>query len=1214
MFFGFWNIRGILDPLRRAELRRFIAINKLSLVGVLETKVPEESFESISSTLVRGWKWIANYNSSPRGRIWVGWNPDLVSFCPISISDQVIHGSITCSTSGLVCSVSTVYGEHSFVRRRPLWEDLQLYSETFLDVPWLVAGDFNAIKDPSDRVGGATNWIPCFDEFGQCLEQTDLVDLRYVGLRYSWSTSAGNLKKLRKIDRALVNNEWNLRFSYSEASFLTPGISDHSPITVKVLQQPHRRKPFKYFQCWEHHPDFKSIVQQTWDTPVSGYPMFQLVSKLKMLKTRLRTLNKDSFSDISCRTEEARVAHSVLHAQLQENPSDLQLVDMERGSRITFIELRKQEESLYRQKSRINWLKEGDKNTKFFHHSVKRRQLINRIITVRDSAGFLITDPMRVPQVFINFFSTLLAPNETVSKPTPHEIQKVIRRPLCEDQIRTLDGPVSDAVIKDTVFSLAKGKAPGPDGFSVEFFRSNWEIVGPLVVLAVRDFFQTGKLLKEVNTTILTLIPKIPNATSVSDFRPIACCNTIYKVITKILANRLAMVLNDLVSQSQNAFVKGRRIRDNILLAQELFAGFHLRPYLPKCAVKVDFHKAYDTVDWDFLENVLLAFRFPHGFVRLVMACVRTPYFSIAINGDLHGFFPSGRGLRQGDPMSPYLFTLVMEIFSGILNSRTANHDFKYYWRCKSVHLSHLFFADDVFLFSQADWLSVTMLKRGLDIFSSWSGLFPNKSKSEIFLSGGDLSIRNKILWAFGFQEGKLPVRYLGVPIISSKLTKADCIALTDRITARIQSWAHRFLSFAGRLQLVRSVLHSIQAFWTSVFTLPASVIASVERIMRQFLWKGAALGRGGAKVAWEEVCRPKSEGGLGIRNLKDCNRASMLKFIWILFVDRESLWCRWIHSVFLTRKNFWNASQPGTCSWSWKKILQLRGQFRTSFRWKIGNGCSASLWHDFWLPCGPLDVFVPLSFRSNLNMPKHAVVADLFTPRGLLTRNFLTRWGITLPVLSECNDRFIWCEHSSGVFSVMSAWNFTRSKKPPVCWAPLIWDNDIVPRHQFILWLIAKKRLPTQVMLLSYGRIDYHVCAFCSETPDSIDHLYFGCRTSASLAFFWAARCNLPWRNRCWDEVLAWAKIFLSGKSFYHRIARYSFGALCYLIWKKRNAMIFRGEPLAVPAIKNHLIKMVKDKVITFKNVEPSPRNRRLQRGWGFDPAVFSTEADAPV
>lgn len=133
------------------------------------------------------------------------------------------------------------------------------------------------------------------------------------------------------------------------------------------------------------------------------------------------------------------------------------------------------------------------------------------------------------------------------------------------------------------------------------------------------------------------------------------------------------------------------------------------------------------------------------------MACVRTPRYSISINGDLHGFFPGGRGLRQGDPMSPYLLTLVMEVFSGILLSRTANLDFKYYWRCKPVQLSHLFFADDVFLYCQADWHSVVILKRGLDIFSSWSGLVPNKNKSEIFMAGGDTSIRNIILWAFGF-------------------------------------------------------------------------------------------------------------------------------------------------------------------------------------------------------------------------------------------------------------------------------------------------------------------------------------------------------------------------------------------------------------------------------------------------------------------------------
>ncbi|XP_039166708.1 uncharacterized protein LOC120292531 [Eucalyptus grandis] len=269
---------------------------------------------------------------------------------------------------------------------------------------------------------------------------------------------------------------------------------------------------------------------------------------------------------------------------------------------------------------------------------------------------------------------------------------------------------------------------------------------------------------------------------------------------------------------------------------------------------------------------------------------------------------------------------------------------------------------------------------------------------------------------------------------------------------------------------------------------------------MRQFLWKGTALGRGGAKVAWEDVCLPKTEGGLGIRNLKDCNKALM---------------------------------------------------------------------------------------------------------------EFLLRWGISLLELSLNIDRFTWCGHPSSSFSVSSAWNLIRARKILVNWAPLIWDNAIAPRYQFILWLIVKNRLPTQVMLLSYGRIGFNVCAFCSEVPDSRDHLFFGCRISASLAFFWAARCNLPWRNRCWNEVLSWARKFLTGNDFYHRIVRFSFGALCHLIWKKMNAIIFTGESLVVPALKNHLIKVVRDKAITFKNVSPSPRNKRLQRGWGFDPVVFLSGSD---
>lgn len=138
-------------------------------------------------------------------------------------------------------------------------------------------------------------------------------------------------------------------------------------------------------------------------------------------------------------------------------------------------------------------------------------------------------------------------------------------------------------------FHCLLGKAPGPDGFNVDFFKHSWDIVGPLVSMAVKDFFNKDKLLREINTTILALVPKIPNATDVNDYRPIACCNTIYKCITKILANRLASFLPTLVSPPQNAFVKGRQISDNILLAQELFSGFNHDPFLPKCVIKVNF-------------------------------------------------------------------------------------------------------------------------------------------------------------------------------------------------------------------------------------------------------------------------------------------------------------------------------------------------------------------------------------------------------------------------------------------------------------------------------------------------------------------------------------------------------------------------------------------------------------------------------------------------
>ncbi|KAL3734506.1 hypothetical protein ACJRO7_023803, partial [Eucalyptus globulus] len=303
--------------------------------------------------------------------IWVGWDPTVVSFEVLSVSDQMILGKLCWLETGVACYVSVIYAEHSFSTRRPLWEDLVARSYSLQDVPSLVLGDFNAIKDPSDRLGGSDLWLPCFDEFRQCLDQAELDDLRYVGFRYTWSTSSGPSRKMRKIDRVLVNPCWSQVFSFSEASFLALGISDHSPMVVKVENPILRKRPFKFFDFWMQHPDFDSIVKQG----------------------RLKQLNRDSFANISVRNSEAREALKQTQVGLLNDPTSMVLADLERAQRRTLVELRSQEESFFRQKARIRWFKEGDRNTKFFHQYVSKRHLRNRILSVVDSSGNQITEP-----------------------------------------------------------------------------------------------------------------------------------------------------------------------------------------------------------------------------------------------------------------------------------------------------------------------------------------------------------------------------------------------------------------------------------------------------------------------------------------------------------------------------------------------------------------------------------------------------------------------------------------------------------------------------------------------------------------------------------------------------------------------------------------------------------------------------------------------------
>ena len=274
---------------------------------------------------------------------------------------------------------------------------------------------------------------------------------------------------------------------------------------------------------------------------------------------------------------------------------------------------------------------------------------------------------------------------------------------------------------------------------------------------------------------------------------------------------------------------------------------------------------------------------------------------------------------------------------------------------------------------------SAEIIHQSLSEFYALSGLAPNHAKSCIFLAGSNQPYKEMMLHLFQFPEGTLPVRYLGAPLITTKLSAADCKPLVDGITCRIQHWVSKLLSFAGRVQLIHSVLCSYQSFWNGLFILPKKVLKDVEQLLRRFLWKGPSLNTGGAKVAWEDVTLPLEEGGLGIKKLQDWNYAAMGKHLWQMCITSPtSNWALWARANLLRGRSLWEVHIPNDSSWTWRKILRLRPLFRPLIKHHVGDGCDTSLWFDNWMPMGPIHETMGDRVIYDSGLSRNSRVADI--------------------------------------------------------------------------------------------------------------------------------------------------------------------------------------------------------------------------------------------
>ena len=448
----------------------------------------------------------------------------------------------------------------------------------------------------------------------------------------------------------------------------------------------------------------------------------------------------------------------------------------------------------WRQRSQQLWLSAGDANTRFFHMAAsgRRRQNCIRRMLVGDRT---LTDQSSIGLALADYFREFY--RRGPSNKWRWSAKGVTT--LSPGQQQELIFPVTEEEVLVAIRELNSEGAPGPDGILVFFYRDCRDAVGPEVMATIEDFWAGRCNMDRLNRAYIILIPKVEGAERIGDFRPISLSNSIYLIIAKVLANRLRTVLPGLISPFQSAFLPGRQMADNIVLAEEIVASWR-RNGTPGFLWKVDFSKAYDSLDWQFLWNVSRWRGFPETWIRWVKQCVTTPTFVVLVNGRPQGgWIHPQRGIRQGCPLALLLFILAADALAVCTSQLCSSGAFAGF---QSPNIPGgiplLQYADDTTFFIQGSWAAAHTLSIMMDIFSDFSGLHLNRAKSSFIgfgLSSEELVGCARIL---ATPIGALSIRYLGVPLVDRRLRIRDWQPVMDKVEMRLGGWRARFLSRGG--------------------------------------------------------------------------------------------------------------------------------------------------------------------------------------------------------------------------------------------------------------------------------------------------------------------------------------------------------------------------------------------------------------------------------
>eukprot|EP00253_Pinus_taeda_P026690 PITA_26690 len=1017
-----------------------------------------------------------------------------------------------------------------------------------------LGGDLNLIRSAEEKMGGNFFADASREALEEIIQAHSLVDIPPQNGRFTWSnkrTGKNNIKE--RLDRILAQERIVANFSRIQSTIIQGYISDHKPVALHLDKGKHMGPiPFKYNRAWDSSEDFRNLIKDHWAIDISGSPHFIWETKLKLLRTAIKQWARQYAIEEGKKKTDLQMKLAQWN-QEKESVQDTEEDQMKENE--LYKELYKQnrmEEEEQRQKSRCLWLKSGDKNTSFFHNSLKLRRVGNNIerITVE---GRVLIEQVEIKEATSRHFQTLLTAD-------PHYLENpdflnIIENKISEAQNVDLDKEITKEEIEWSIYSMPLDKAPGPDGFTVAFYRTHWEIIKKDYIRMAKNFFTKCKMGSSTKSSHLALIPKDPNPQNFDRFLPISLCNVSYKIIKKILENRLKKILPSLISENQGGFVPRRHITDNVILIQEAIHNSISRKERGMI-IKLDMANAFDRVNHSFLHAVLKNFGISEYFTSRVLECISFNWTAPLINGRPCNAFKSSRGLRQGCPLSPFLYIIMAETLSLHLENKR---------RLKEIigvdivrgtkGINHPLFADDTLLIGGASSHLARRFKKTLALFLQASGGKLSNNKCMIYTWNVPRYItqRISIIMEIPAQRNWSHFMYLWLPLAKESIKTEIWVKLIEKLRGNLQSWGVYWLNLAGRTILIKAILSALPIYQFATTLAPESIHKHMELIIRSFLWQG---GKQDTKkfslVKWDKVIHPLEKGGLRIRVPRLENMVMGFKLTWRIINERGAWWTEVIKRKYLNGVNSNILSETiidRQCTPVWKLIKKTLPQIKSCISRAPGNVRDISIWEDRIMGSeakGTLPTFRPLQrwmMEANLK-----TLYDI----SLWEQNCWIGWrSLSLP-----NDlKNLWADLKT---SLIGSTPTNRMSDDKFVWDPNGGSYTVEEGYRALQKASAINNWPLH-------KAAWRTKCLQREAEESSNHLFIECpfaRSCWNLITSPLITGDLPNQITLLQKI--WEKSFPQSnksKNLAKRMWNSIPSNLCWQIWIARNKCIFNNK-----------------------------------------------------